>query len=84
MRFYKRLATSAFNSALSPVPVGESTMDLFDFMKSHLNQPIDIFETIQRPTIDVLGKLVFGHKFGVRYFLYRCIVSFIFIIIIDP
>ena len=40
-------------------------MDLFALMQKKLNQPVDIFETMQRSTIEVLGKLAFGHKFGV-------------------
>jgi hypothetical protein len=41
-------------------------MDLFAFMKPKLNRPIDVYETMQRVTIEALGKLGFGHKFGVR------------------
>jgi hypothetical protein len=45
--------------------VGETMMDLFTFMQQNLNQPIDAFELMQRVTIEVLGKLAFGYRFGV-------------------
>ncbi|CAB5187082.1 unnamed protein product [Rhizophagus irregularis] len=63
-RTHRNLANSAFNIALSPEIVGETTMDLFAFMKPKLNRPIDVYETMQRVTIEALGKLGFGHKFG--------------------
>ena len=65
---YVILASTAFNRALSPEIVGETTIDLFNFMQPHLNQPINVYETIQRPILDVLGKLAFGYKFGVTIF----------------
>lgn len=73
------MASIAFNRAMDPEIVGETTMDLFNFMQPNLNQPIDVYETIQRPVLEVLGKLAFGYKFGVRIF-YTVIF---FIIIID-
>ena len=45
--------------------VGETMMDLFTFMQQNLNKPIDTFELMQRITIEVLGKLAFGYRFGV-------------------
>ncbi|RIA91638.1 cytochrome P450 [Glomus cerebriforme] len=63
-RTYRNLANPAFNLALSPEMVGETTMDLFSFIQQNLNRPIDIFEVMQRTTIEVLGKLAFGYKFG--------------------
>ncbi|CAB4411849.1 unnamed protein product [Rhizophagus irregularis] len=63
-RTHRNLANFAFNIALSPEIVGETTMDLFAFMKPKLNRPIDVYETMQRVTIEALGKLGFGHKFG--------------------
>jgi hypothetical protein len=46
--------------------VGETVMDLYSFMQQNLNRPVDIFEIMQRATIEVLGKLAFGYQFGVR------------------
>jgi hypothetical protein len=46
--------------------VGETTLDLISFIQQNLNRPIDVFEIMQRTTIEVLGKLAFGYKFGVR------------------
>ena len=66
MEDLQKISNPAFNKALSPEIVGETVMDLFTFMKQNLNRPIDIFETMQRITIEVLGKLAFGYKFGVR------------------
>ncbi|GBB91122.1 hypothetical protein RclHR1_18250004 [Rhizophagus clarus] len=63
-RTYRKLATPAFNNALSPEMVGETTLDLFSFIQQNLNRPIDVFEVMQRTTIEVLGKLAFGYKFG--------------------
>ena len=40
-------------------------MDLFTFMQQNLTRPVDIFQTMQRTTIEVLGKLAFGYHFGV-------------------
>ena len=54
---------------MSPNFVGETTFELFNFIQPNLNKPIDIYETIQRPVLDVLGKLAFGYKFGVRIFV---------------
>ena len=59
------MATPAFNKALSPETVGETVMDLFTFMQQNLNHPIDVYETMQRITIEVLGKLAFGYHLGV-------------------
>ena len=61
-------------------------MDLFTFMKQNLNRPIDIYETMQRTTIEILGLLAFGYQFGVRLFVfygYSYFIIFIFIIFID-
>lgn len=33
-------------------------------MKPDLNQPMNIFDSLQRTTIDLLGKFAFGHQFG--------------------
>ncbi|CAI2177310.1 11164_t:CDS:10 [Funneliformis geosporum] len=63
-RTFRKLANPAFNKALSPDIVGEITFELFNFMKQDLGRPIDIFETMQRITIEVLGKLAFGYRFG--------------------
>jgi hypothetical protein len=41
-------------------------MDLFSFMQKNLNLPIDVYEVMQRITIEVLGIVAFEHKFGVR------------------
>ncbi|RGB40446.1 cytochrome P450 [Rhizophagus diaphanus] len=62
-RTYRKLATPAFNSALSPEMVGETTLDLISFIQQNLNRPIDVFEIMQRTKIEVLGKLAFGYKF---------------------
>ncbi|CAG8743171.1 11438_t:CDS:2, partial [Funneliformis caledonium] len=53
----------AFNNALSPDIVGETTFELFNFTQQNLNRPIDIFEIMQRTTIEVLGNLAFGYQF---------------------
>lgn len=71
-RTYRKLATPAFNSALSPEIVGETVMDLYSFIQQNLNRPIDIFEVMQRTTIEVLGKLAFGYRFGVNIKIYYC------------
>uniref|UniRef100_A0A1D1YE05 Cytochrome P450 4F22 n=1 Tax=Anthurium amnicola TaxID=1678845 RepID=A0A1D1YE05_9ARAE len=63
-RTFRNLANPAFNNALSPEAAGETVMDFFSFMQQNLNQPIDIFEVMQRITIEVLGKLAFGYQFG--------------------
>ncbi|EXX68026.1 Dit2p [Rhizophagus irregularis DAOM 197198w] len=63
-RAHRKLATPAFNNALSPEMVGETTLDLISFIQQNLNRPIDVFEIMQRTTIEVLGKLAFGYKFG--------------------
>ena len=66
---------------MSPQIAGETTMELFNFMKQYLNRPIDVFETMQRVTVEVLGKLAFGHKFGVSNGNLSCIVLFIYLFI---
>ena len=73
-RIHRRLANTAFNNALSPEMVGETVMDLFSFMQPNLDKPIDIFEVMQRITIEVLGKLAFGYKCGVSMWIlfYLC------------
>ncbi|GBB99562.1 hypothetical protein RclHR1_03560017 [Rhizophagus clarus] len=63
-RTYRKLANPAFNNALSPEIVGETVMNLFSFMQKNLDRPIDVFEVMQRITIEVLGELAFGYKFG--------------------
>ncbi|CAI2187348.1 519_t:CDS:2, partial [Funneliformis geosporum] len=63
-RTYRKLANPAFNNALSPEFVGETTFELFNFMQQNLNRPVDIFEIMQRTTIELLGKLAFGYQFG--------------------
>ncbi|RIA86494.1 cytochrome P450 [Glomus cerebriforme] len=63
-RTYRNLANPIFNLALSPEMVGETIIDFFAFMQQNLNRPIDVFEVSQRITIEVLGKLAFGYKFG--------------------
>ncbi|RIA87775.1 cytochrome P450 [Glomus cerebriforme] len=63
-RTSRKIANPAFNNALSPEIVGETTMELFAFMQQNLNRPINVFEVMQRTTIEVLGKLAFGYKFG--------------------
>ena len=54
--------------------MGETVTELFSFMQQNLGQQIDIFEVMQRTTIEVLGKLAFGYKFGVsmekKFFLF--------------
>ncbi|GET01449.1 cytochrome P450 [Rhizophagus clarus] len=63
-RTYRKLANTAFNSALSPEMVGETVLELFSYTQRNLDLPIDIYETMQRTTIEILGKLAFGYKFG--------------------
>ncbi|CAG8748005.1 12220_t:CDS:2, partial [Funneliformis caledonium] len=63
-RTFRRLASPAFNNALSPDIVGDTTFELFNFMQHNLSRPIDIFEIMQRTTVEVLGKLAFGYRFG--------------------
>jgi hypothetical protein len=40
-------------------------LELLDFMKNNLDRPINAYKSMQRITIEILGKLAFGHKFGV-------------------
>ncbi|RIA81867.1 cytochrome P450 [Glomus cerebriforme] len=61
---YRKLANPAFNSALNPNLVGETTLELFILMQRNLNDQIDIFAMLQRITIEILGKLAFGYQFG--------------------
>jgi hypothetical protein len=58
--------------------VGETTLDLISFIQQNLNRPIDVFEIMQRTTIEVLGKLAFGYKFGVS--LKKIFVMFVMFI----
>ncbi|CAG8580097.1 577_t:CDS:10 [Funneliformis mosseae] len=67
-RTFRRLASPAFNNALSPDIVGEITFDLFNLMQHNLSRPIDIFEIMQRITVEVLGQLAFGYRFGAKSF----------------
>ncbi|CAG8721864.1 6756_t:CDS:2, partial [Funneliformis mosseae] len=57
------ISNPAFNNALSPDIVGETTFELFNFTRQNLNIPIDIFEIMQRTTIEMLGNLAFGYQF---------------------
>ena len=64
--------------------VGETTLDLISFIQQNLNRPIDVFETMQRTTIEVIGKLAFGYKFGVRVwkiFYHICNVYFFMLLL---
>ncbi|RGB29392.1 cytochrome P450 [Rhizophagus diaphanus] len=61
---YRKLATPAFNSALRTDMIGETTMELFTFMEKNLSEPIDVFILFQRITIEILGKMAFGHQFN--------------------
>ncbi|CAB5372642.1 unnamed protein product [Rhizophagus irregularis] len=82
---YRKLATPAFNSALRTDMIGETTMELFTFMEKNLSGPTDIFILLQRITIEILGKMAFGHQFNCLKSLevphminvYKYIISFV-------
>ncbi|CAG8643640.1 6225_t:CDS:2 [Funneliformis caledonium] len=65
-RTHRKLATPAFNKALSPEIVGETVYEQFDFIQQHSSGHIDLFELMQRTTIEVFGKLAFGYQFGAK------------------
>lgn len=53
--------------------IGETTMELFTFMEKNLSGPTDIFILLQRITIEILGKMAFGHQFNVsQFFFFLC------------
>ncbi|CAG8706731.1 790_t:CDS:10, partial [Funneliformis caledonium] len=64
-RTSRKLANPAFNNALSPDIVGEITFELFNFMQQNLNKPIDIFEIMQRTTIECLKSVEVPHIINV-------------------
>ena len=59
------MATPAFNRALSPEIAGNTTIDLINLLNKLVDQPIDIYNMMQRTTIQVLGKVAFGYDFKV-------------------
>jgi cytochrome P450 len=61
---YRDLANPIFNEAMSTEDVGDNVFELFNFMNHTLGQPIDVFEVMQRFTIEALGNKIFGYKFG--------------------
>ncbi|CAG8687235.1 6938_t:CDS:2, partial [Funneliformis mosseae] len=72
-RTFRRLATPAFNNALSPDIVGETMFELFNFMQHNLSRPIDVFEIMQRTTIECLNSAETPHIINV----YKYIISIV-------
>jgi hypothetical protein len=63
----RKLANAAFNRALSHDVIGENAFKLFSLMDYNLNSPINIYDMMQRTTIEILGQVAFAYKFGVSY-----------------
>ena len=64
-RCHRKLSNPAFNRALSPIVMGEVVLKTFEYLKNEIYQPVDIYEILQRLTIEVLGQVAFGYSFGV-------------------
>ncbi|GES79101.1 cytochrome P450 [Rhizophagus clarus] len=63
-RMQRKLANAAFNRALSHDVIGENAFKLFDLMDYNVENPINIYDMMQRTTIEILGQVAFAYKFG--------------------
>ncbi|CAG8705103.1 998_t:CDS:10, partial [Rhizophagus irregularis] len=55
---------SFYGNALSHDVIGENAFKLFNLMDYNLNIPINIYDMMQRTTIEILGQVAFAYKFG--------------------
>lgn len=46
--------------------MGDVVLDAFRYLRKEIHKPVNIYELLQRITIEVLGQLAFGYSFGVR------------------
>jgi len=44
--------------------MGNVVLEAFRYLRKEIYQPVDIYELLQRITIEVLGQLAFGYSFG--------------------
>ncbi len=65
---YRRLANAAFNRALSHDVVGKNAFKLFKLMDNNLNKPVNVYDMMQRVTMEILGQVAFAYEFGVSYY----------------
>ncbi|GBB96425.1 hypothetical protein RclHR1_02750017 [Rhizophagus clarus] len=63
-RTHRKLSNPAFNRALSPNIIGDVVLDAFRYLRKEIHEPVNIYELLQRITIEVLGQLAFGYSFG--------------------
>ncbi|CAI2163633.1 12426_t:CDS:2 [Funneliformis geosporum] len=63
-RIQRKLNNAAFNRALSHDVVGKNAFKLFNLMDYNLNKPINIYDMMQRTTIEILGQVAFAYEFG--------------------
>ena len=67
----RKLANAAFNRALSHDVIGENALKLFKLMDCDLKNTINIYDMMQRTTVEILGQVAFGHQFGVDLSLFN-------------
>ncbi|RIA80803.1 cytochrome P450 [Glomus cerebriforme] len=63
-RTHRKLSNPAFNRALSPHVMGDVVLNTFRYLQNDIHKPVDIYELLQRITIEVLGQVAFGYSFG--------------------
>ncbi|CAG8792973.1 5221_t:CDS:1, partial [Racocetra fulgida] len=61
----RKIATPAFNRALSPEIVYECANDFIGLLNKLTDIPIDAFSLMQRVTIQALGKFAFAYDMKV-------------------
>ncbi|CAG8492785.1 7324_t:CDS:2 [Funneliformis caledonium] len=63
-RMQRKLNNAAFNRALSHDIIGKNAFKLFNLMDYNLDKPINIYDMMQRTTIEILGQVAFAYEFG--------------------
>jgi hypothetical protein len=48
--------------------MGDVVLDTFQYLHNEIHNKVDIYETLQRITIEVLGRVAFGYSFKVKHF----------------
>ena len=49
--------------------MGEVVLESFQYLRNEIHNQVDIYETLQRITIEVLGQVAFGYSFKVENFI---------------
>ena len=45
--------------------MGDVVLEAFQYLRNKIHKQVDIYELLQRITIEVLGQVAFGYSFGV-------------------